>query len=467
MNVEKILQSKKNANMILELEKSLLSDEEDDILSSMDAYQELFIQLYDRNMIQLSSNLDVNEEKYRLWLIERKNDFVANLLTYLNYENEKIQEKSLEILLTLVRLEGSNKETWDYPKELFDKIVNVLLSPHIDKEMNIHKFQGYMQYDDILIYSLTATVDILNKMEEVTDIFLVNIFYLLNSINYPKKFQTDTPNTFLSQNNLKTPYFLKKKLLCELFSDAWYRYLKFQLPMPILKKVLLILHKKVIPHLQNPCLLTDFLTDSYNQKGVMSLLSLNSLYFLMDKYNVEHPDFFVKLYSLTNVEVINGKYSPRFFYLCNLFLSSTHLPAYLIAAFVKKLSRIALISRTDSILRILCLVINLMIRHLSISVLIHREGPTVFEDPFDFDASDPAKSCAMKSSLWEIKTLQSHVVPHVSRKAKRINRALPTLEFDNIALDVSMDSLYQKVRKRPFTEVPLAVHRPLKMIKEN
>ncbi|GFT29323.1 nucleolar complex protein 4 homolog B [Trichonephila clavipes] len=465
MIVEKILQSKKNSNCILDLEKSLLSDDEDGILSSMDTFQELFTQLYKRKMIQLSSDLDTNEEIYRLWLIERKNDLVTNLLSYLNYENEKIQEKSLEVLMTLVRLEGAHKETWNFPVELFDKIVNELLNSNINQEMNVLKFQEYMQYDDILLHSLKAVMDILNKMEEVSDIFLTNLFYLLNTIRYPKEFQTGGYNTLLSQNNPKiAPFFFKKRQLRRLFSDVWERYLKFPLPLPLLKKVLLVLHKKVIPHLENPCLMTDFLTDSYSQKGVISLLSLNSLFLLMDKYNIEYPDFFVKLYSLTNAEVINGKFNLRFFYLSDLFLSSIHIPAYLIAAFVKKLSRIALISRTDSVLRILCLVINLMIRHKSVSVLFHREDPTTaFEDPFDFDEPDPAKCRAIESSLWEIKTLQSHVVPSVCRKAKMINRPLPSVELENVALNATMDSLYKNQRKRPFTEVPLSLCKPLKI----
>ncbi|GFY79068.1 nucleolar complex protein 4 homolog B [Trichonephila inaurata madagascariensis] len=444
MIVEKILQSKKNSNCILDLEKSLLSDDEGGILSSMDTFQELFTQLYTRKMIQLSSDLDTNEEKYRLWLIERKNDLVANLLTYLNYENEKIQEKSLEVLMTLVRLEGAHKETWNFPVKLFDKIVNELLNSNINQEMNVLKFQEYMQYDDILLHSLKAVMDILNKMEEVTDIFLTNLFYLLNTIRYPKEeFQTVGCNAFLSQNNPKTaPFLLKRRQLRRLFSDVWGRYLKFPLPLPLLKKVLLVLHRKVIPHLENPCLMTDFLTDSYSQKGVISLLSLNSLFLLMDKYNIEYPDFFVKLYSLTNAEVINGKFNLRFFYLTDLFLSSIHIPAYLIAAFVKKLSRIALISRTDCVLRILCLVINLMIRHKSVSVLFDREDPTTaIEDPFDFDEPDPLKCRAMESSLWEIKTLQSHVVPSVCRKAKMINRPLQSFELENVALNATMDSV--------------------------
>ncbi|PRD28766.1 UNVERIFIED_CONTAM: noc4l-b [Trichonephila clavipes] len=323
MFVEKILQSKKNSNCILDLEKSLLSDDEDGILSSMDTFQELFTQLYKRKMIQLSSDLDTNEEIYRLWLIERKNDLVTNLLSYLNYENEKIQEKSLEVLMTLVRLEGAHKETWNFPVELFDKIVNELLNSNINQEMNVLKFQEYMQYDDILLHSLKAVMDILNKMEESST--LLKFLSKCMCICLPMNAEYSVLYIKKSVDPKIAPFFFKKRQLRRLFSDVWERYLKFPLPLPLLKKVLLVLHKKVIPHLENPCLMTDFLTDSYSQKGVISLLSLNSLFLLMDKYNIEYPDFFVKLYSLTNAEVINGKFNLRFFYLSDLFLSSIRI----------------------------------------------------------------------------------------------------------------------------------------------
>ncbi|GIY61255.1 nucleolar complex protein 4 homolog B [Caerostris darwini] len=466
MIVEKILQSKKNANCILDLEKAVLSNDEGDILSGINTYQELLNELHNRNMIQITPGLDENEVKYRRWLADRKNDFVNNLLVYLNHTNEQIQETSIDVLMALIKLEGVGREVWNFPKELFGKIIHELLSAEVDQQANILRFQKYASHDDIIMYTLKtvkAILDIFDKTEEVTNIFLANLFYLLNVIKYPKKFQTDEPNTLLPQNNLKEPFFLKKKFFCKLFSDTWLKFLKLQLPFSVLKKVLLILHKRVVPYLQNPCLLLDFLTDSYDRGGILSLLSLSSLFFLIDKYNVEYPDFFQKFYSLTNAEIINGKYSARYFYLCDLFLSSTHVPAYLIAAFAKKLSRIALKSKTDNILRIIVLVINFIIRHKSLTIMIHQEIPTdISEDPFKFEELDPARSCAMDSSLWEIKTLQSHIIPEIARKAKMINHSLPSIELEfHTTLDVSMDSLYKKERKRKFEEVALAVKRPV------
>ena len=45
--------------------------------------------------------------------------------------------------------------------------------------------------------------------------------------------------------------------------------------------VLIMLHRSVIPHLNKPRALADFLTDSYNVGGVISVLALDALFVLI------------------------------------------------------------------------------------------------------------------------------------------------------------------------------------------
>ena len=99
---------------------------------------------------------------------------------------------------------------------------------------------------------------------------------------------------------------------------------------------------QVIPFLPRPLLLTDFLLASYSVGGAISLLALSSVYTLISQHNLEFPQFYVKLYQLFSPEVMHVKYRARFFHLSSLFLSSTHLPEYLVAAFVKRLARLCL-----------------------------------------------------------------------------------------------------------------------------
>jgi hypothetical protein len=54
----------------------------------------------------------------------------------------------------------------------------------------------------------------------------------------------------------------------------------------VYKRVLVIMHKQIMPHLVNPRLLIDFLTESYERGGVISVLALNGLFILMTEHNL-------------------------------------------------------------------------------------------------------------------------------------------------------------------------------------
>ena len=85
------------------------------------------------------------------------------------------------------------------------------------------------------------------------------------------------------------------------------------------------------------------------------------------------------------------------------------------------------------VIPIICqFIVNLMISHPGRKVLIHNTNVTkVEEDPFDPQEPDPNKSRAMESSLWEMKSLQNHLLPQVAQACAFIEKAaLPTTEFD-------------------------------------
>lgn len=57
-------------------------------------------------------------------------------------------------------------------------------------------------------------------------------------------------------------------------------------------------------------------------------------------------------------------------------LSNSHLPAYLVAAFIKRLSRLALTAPPEALLMVIPFICNLFRRHPSCKVLVHRpNGP--------------------------------------------------------------------------------------------
>lgn len=77
------------------------------------------------------------------------------------------------------------------------------------------------------------------------------------------------------------------------------------------------------------------------------------------------------------------------------------------------------------------------------------------------DERDPVKSNAINSSLWEIRSLQHHVVPSVATAAQFINSPLPSIEWDlSNVLDNTTDDIFDKEIKKHSKLVILAFDRP-------
>ena len=123
----------------------------------------------------------------------------------------------------------------------------------------------------------------------------------------------------------------------------------------------------------NLILLCDFLTDSYNIGGEISLLSLKGLFILMTKHNLEYPLFYEKLYGKLQYNLLFSKHSTKFFELLRHFLLNTqHLPLYLVVAFMKRLSRMALFAPPQAIIFCVNLITELLKKYPAARFLVDR-----------------------------------------------------------------------------------------------
>jgi U3 small nucleolar RNA-associated protein 19 len=225
-------------------------------------------------------------------------------------------------------------------------------------------------------------------------------------------------------------------------------------------------------------LLTDFLTDSFDQGGSTALLALNGIFHLMTDKNIDYPDFYTKLYSLLDEKVLHSKYRSRFFRLLETFMASSHLPATMIASFIKRLSRLALQAPPGSIVWIVPWVYNMIKQHPPCSFMLHRpyhpahviyasqpkyedEG---MDDPFDMTQPDPLSTGAIDSSLWELETLRSHYHPNVATLAKIMGEQFTKR---NYVLDDFLDHSYaslidaelgKEIKKMPVVEWDIPKH---------
>ncbi|XP_074358581.1 protein NUCLEOLAR COMPLEX ASSOCIATED 4 [Apium graveolens] len=267
---------------------------------------------------------------------------------------------------------------------------------------------------------------------------------VLKAKNRKQKNRGDGEKKSFTNDYVPTTANVAKKLKLK-FTKAWMCFLSLPLPLDVYKEVLVTLHQTVIPYLSSPILLCDFLTRSYDIGGVISVMALSSLYILITQHGLEYPNFYEKLYVLLEPSIFMAKHRGKFFQLLDSCLKSPLIPAYLAAAFAKKLSRLSLSVPPSGGLIIVALIHNLLRRHPSINCLVHREdgNDTVHDDAsegkeaydqakdsslskdmsiikpgfdhFNDEETDPKKTNAMRSSLWEIDTLRHHYCPPASR----------------------------------------------------
>lgn len=250
------------------------------------------------------------------------------------------------------------------------------------------------------------------------------------------------------------------------YTNCWLAILRL-IPTDALalhKRVLSLLDDTVIPSMTRPQLLGDYLIDAYNAGGIISLLALSSLFTLIRKHNLDYPDFFPKLYSLLDGRILHIYYRRRFLRLLDMFMQSTMLPAYIVAAFAKRTARLALYAPAPSVQWVVPFVYNLLKRHPACRVMIHREDVSMQTDPFDSETTDLARCGAIDSSLWELQSLTKHYWGSAARQASifadRFTK--PPFDLEKVLNESSFtyeeiieDELSHRWSKRPPTNLDI------------
>jgi len=233
---------------------------------------------------------------------------------------------------------------------------------------------------------------------------------------------------------------------------AWLALMNLEMDKEQRKRILRLMASSVAPWFLKPELLMDFLTDSYDAGGSMSLLALSGVFYLIQEKNLDYPSFYRKLYSLLDSEILHSKHRSRFFRLLDTFLASTHLPAVLVASFLKRLSRLTLNAPPGGVVAVVPWIYNLLKKHPTCTFMIHRETRTPeakemledegMNDPFLPHEEDPMETHAIESSLWEIVMLQSHYHPNVATLAKIISEQFTKQSYN---LEDFLDHSYGSV----------------------
>ena len=238
---------------------------------------------------------------------------------------------------------------------------------------------------------------------------------------------TEKDNFYLTPPSIKKHKILQLTAHKKQAQGVWVSLLRQDLDRSHRKRILLILSEQIAPWFLQPELLLDFLIDSFDAGGATSLMALSGLFFLMREKNLDYPNFYRKLYSMLDADLLHSKHRSRFFRLLDTFLASTHLPATLVASFMKRMARLAINAPPSAIVAVVPWVYNLLRSHPSCTFMIHRQHSIDdseddgYRDPFNMQEPDPTMTNAIESSLWEIHMLQSHYHPNVATVCKIIS----------------------------------------------
>lgn len=332
------------------------------------------------------------------WLLEKYTTFKDIIYGFIEDKlagSTSLQLDLLDIILNFIRLESQRKSSTSqvvfFPtqsyKSLTESILNskngeILFDGTTDNFIVLEFLDKFQKYWDLQFYFFNNLSEVLNewkqeKSEKDLQLIFANFLTVLRKgLLFNEKTLEEEPLWIAPNKEGKLPSSLYKHTL---FKSQFQKSVIAMLSYPLLqeqyKSVLTILHKRIIPYMSQPQSLMDFLTDCYDLTDdlIVPILALNSLYELMKNYNLEYPDFYSKLYSLLTPELLYTKYRSRFFRLCDLFLSSTHLSANLVASFIKKLARISLAASASGVVIIIPFIYNLLKRHPTCMIMLHKE----------------------------------------------------------------------------------------------
>uniref|UniRef100_A0A8K9XRY4 CCAAT-binding factor domain-containing protein n=1 Tax=Oncorhynchus mykiss TaxID=8022 RepID=A0A8K9XRY4_ONCMY len=315
-----------------------------------------------------------------------------------------MQESALCSLIKFASTEGKFPlhdldwiEHYSFPRKLIQAVVEWLLSQEDDMALLVSRFQDYLDMEDVRHYVLSSV-----RENAVMPIYQNNVFTLLSNVN---SLLSITRNCIFVSGD---KYLYRCKCECNdhlsfpsgrhtAFERSWLGFLKYKLPNSMYKKVLVILCDSILPHIST----TPFVH-------------------------------------------------------CVSSFSQSHLPVYLVAAFAKGLSHLALKALPAALLMVLPFIYNLIRLHPACRVLTHRPNGNELDTDYNVVEEDPT----------QCHTLLKHCQPDVAKAAMAINKPLSQQEDDiSEVLDLSTYEQMEQDLKQSKT-VPLEFDPAIKLLEE-
>ncbi|SPN96849.1 probable NOC4 nucleolar protein, forms a complex with Nop14p that mediates maturation and nuclear export of 40S ribosomal subunits [Cephalotrichum gorgonifer] len=469
-----ILESKKNYNNIVELigiARDVENEGESAVLAAV-ALCRVFIRLLAAGNLTSRRGLSEKEAVVVQWLKDRLSEYKKILVSLLS--TEELAPTALTLSMKILKAEGeklnSNKEFYVFPKDFLAEIVQALFQSRSQAAIKEFTEKYVDEYDDVRFFTHQAIRNLITSHPEAfadpEDFNLV--FDLLVAVDGVPDSSDELEDFYMPAPKKKDHNLYSLAQHKKQAQEAWLALMALNLSRDQQKKILGSLVSAIAPWFTKPELLSDFLTDCYNSGSSIALPALSGVFYLINNRNLDYPSFYPKLYSLLDQDILHSKNRTKFFRLLDTFLASSHLPAALVASFIKRLSRLALNAPPSAVVFVVPWIYNLFQRHPLCTFMMHREirdeglkasiESEGMKDPFLPDETDPMETQAIDSCVWELVQLQSHYHPNVATIAKIISEQFTKQSYNmEDFLDHSYASLMEsemskEVKKAPVVE---------------
>ncbi|XP_053601930.1 nucleolar complex protein 4 homolog B [Plodia interpunctella] len=473
------LNSRKHANNLADI-LQMFEAETDNYTSLLLTVEVIFTELLKRGdlieeIIPLKPIDHSPEAEYTRWLQECYETALARTLECIKRGRTSSRLQALVTACKLLQMEGKNplesSAAYYFPSNRLKNIFTVLLDSDISMSAPITRFQEFTEYRDVQQYGLKV-LSTLAYRKSPNATFMQNYLELLDkllALEIPleakikvREREEEKEEKLLCGTENKPPFPWNAGVCRRYANRCW----SFACQWPLMesprthRRALLLLVERLQPLLAKPHLATDMLCDSLDAGGPISMLALQGVLELVRRHNIDYPDMYDRLYAMFEPEMFATRYKRRLLHLADVFLSSTHLPESLVAAFAKRLSRLALVASPEDAAALLQLVANLLLRHPGLKRMICLEdSPAIMSnDPYVMEETRASCSRALGSSLWEVSALRAHHSAGPARAAAALlQRAQPA---QPVSLAHADDKLFDAELKKRFKTIEMNFIRP-------
>ncbi|KAJ0180888.1 hypothetical protein K1T71_002973 [Dendrolimus kikuchii] len=475
------LNSRKHANNLADI-LQMFEAETDNFTPLLLTIEVIFSELLKRGdlvqeIVPLKPADHSPEAEYTRWLQECYETALARTLECVKCGRTNSRLQALVTACKLMHAEGcyplEKSSGYYFPSVRLKNIFIVLLDSEISMSAPIVRFQEFTEYKDVQQYGLKV-LSTLAYRKSPTPTYMQNYLELLDKLLAIEISTEIKPKGKEREEDQK-----EEKLLCAMPNKALFAYnpgvcrryanrcWSYACQWPLCsearthRRALLLLVERLMPILNKPHLATDMLCDSLDAGGPISMIALQGVLELVRRHNIDYPDMYDRLYAMFEPEMFATRYKRRLIHLADIFLSSTHLPEGLVAAFAKRLSRLALVASPEDAIALLQLVANLLLRHPALKRMIcYEDTPAIMSnDPYVMEETCACSSRALGSSLWEVWALRRHYSPELSAAAGQVLAAVDQ-SAQPLNLTAADTSAFDAELKKRFKTIEMNFIRP-------